>query len=128
MLKPLFLLLYLTLLASPAVFAQKATLQFIDTSDIHLPEIVKKSLNSMDAQSIDIDGDGDLDRVLAMEFVKNVVLINDGKGKFSDGSSWLSYLGATITPKPYPYYPCGDTEVLMLPASHCPSTGPWACM
>ena len=108
--KYLYLLPYLALILSPAALAQKTSLRFTDASDTHLPEIVKKSLNTMDARSIDIDGDGDLDLVLAMEFVKNVILINDGKGKFSDGSGRLPYLAATITPKPFPYYPYGDTE------------------
>ncbi|AHM60967.1 FG-GAP repeat-containing protein [Flammeovirgaceae bacterium 311] len=103
-------MLCLTLLAAPAAFAQKALLQFTDASETHLPEAVKKSLNSMDAKAVDIDEDGDLDLVLAMEFVKNVILINDGKGKFGDGSHRLPYLAAPVTPKPYPYYPYGDTE------------------
>ncbi len=105
-----YLLLCLALIAAPAAFAQKAPLQFTDASETHLPGAVKKSLNSMDARAVDIDADGDLDLVLAMEFVKNIILINDGKGKFSDGSHRLPYLPAPITPKPYPYYPYGDTE------------------
>ena len=98
------------LLIAPAAFAQKAALKFTDVSDTQLPDVVKKSYNTMDAKAIDIDGDGDLDLVLAMEFVKNVILINDGKGKFSDGSHRLPYLAETITPKPNPYYPYTDTE------------------
>ena len=34
----------------------------------------------MDAQVIDIDGDGDLDVILAIEFGRNVILINNGTG------------------------------------------------
>lgn len=108
--KPILVLLGITLLPATAVVAQKAAPHFTDASETHLPAIVKKSLNSMDAQAIDLDGDGDLDLVLAMEFVKNVILINDGKGKFSDGSQRLPYLAETITPKPNPYYPYTDTE------------------
>lgn len=39
-------------------------------------------LNSMDVRAADLDKDGDLDLVLANEFQKNVVLINDGTGRF----------------------------------------------
>ena len=42
--------------------------------------------NSMDAAVVDIDDDGDLDIVLAMEFVANAILINDGTGKLTDES------------------------------------------
>ena len=95
---------------TPAAFAQKTSLRFADASEANLPDIVKKSLNSMDAKSVDLDGDGDLDLVIAMEFVKNVILLNDGKGKFTDGSNRLPFLAETITPKPFPYYPNGDSE------------------
>lgn len=94
----------------PAAVAQELPIRFIDATETHLPEVVKKALNSMDARPADLDGDGDLDLVIAMEFVKNVILINDGSGKFSDGSSRLPDLAAPLSPKPYPYYPNGDTE------------------
>jgi hypothetical protein len=42
--------------------------------------------NSMDVEFADLDGDGDLDAVIAMEFKPNVLLLNDGKGKFEDAS------------------------------------------
>jgi WD40 repeat protein len=37
--------------------------------------------NSMDIEIGDLDGDGDKDLVIAMEFRPNVILLNDGKGK-----------------------------------------------
>ena len=40
--------------------------------------------NSMDGQVIDIDKDGDLDMIIAMEFRSNVILINDGKGNLNE--------------------------------------------
>jgi len=43
--------------------------------------------NSMDAQSADLDGDGDLDLVIAIEFGANRLLINDGGGAFQDLSA-----------------------------------------
>lgn len=43
--------------------------------------------NSMDAQSVDIDSDGDVDLIIAIEFGPNKLLLNDGSGVFSDQSS-----------------------------------------
>lgn len=37
----------------------------------------------MDADHGDVDGDGDIDLVLAQEFATNIILINDGAGSFS---------------------------------------------
>lgn len=45
--------------------------------------------HSMNAQSGDVDKDGDLDIVVAMEFEPNRLLINDGRGGFTDESSRL---------------------------------------
>jgi hypothetical protein len=41
---------------------------------------------SMDAAIIDVDGDGDLDLIIASEHAPNVLLINDGTGRFSNQS------------------------------------------
>ncbi len=43
--------------------------------------------NSMDGQAIDIDQDGDLDMIIAVEFRRNVLLINDGTGRLVDESN-----------------------------------------
>ena len=51
-----------------------------DVSSTNLPDLVKRPFNSMDANVADIDNDGDLDIVLAIEFYKNVILLNDGNG------------------------------------------------
>ncbi len=42
---------------------------------------------SMDAKFGDLDGDGDLDIVVARERLSNLILINDGTGNFTDESS-----------------------------------------
>ena len=39
---------------------------------------------SMDAKAADLDGDGDLDLVVAMEWAPHLMLFNDGKGRFSE--------------------------------------------
>jgi len=85
--------------------------QFLkEQSETRLPEIVKLPLNSMDVHVADIDNDSDLDIVIAVEFHKNIILLNDGKGHFSNGSHLLPDKAEEITPKPYPYYPYHDSE------------------
>jgi hypothetical protein len=39
---------------------------------------------SMDAKAADLDRDGDLDLVVAMEWAPHLLLFNDGKGRFTD--------------------------------------------
>ncbi|WP_299117802.1 VCBS repeat-containing protein [uncultured Winogradskyella sp.] len=85
-----------------------------EVSSTHLPEIAKKPYNSMDASVSDIDADGDLDIVIAVEFYKNIILLNDGKGNFKDGSSRLPDKIAVANTKPYQYYPYHDSEDVML--------------
>ncbi len=43
--------------------------------------------NSMDGEALDIDNDGDIDMIIAMEFRRNVILINDGTGVLNDESN-----------------------------------------
>ncbi len=42
---------------------------------------------SMDVKAADIDGDGDLDIVLANEFQRNIILTNDGQGNFTNNGN-----------------------------------------
>ncbi|RZN84223.1 MAG: VCBS repeat-containing protein [Winogradskyella sp.] len=87
---------------------------FKDASSTHLPDITKKAYNSMDANVADIDADGDLDIVIAVEFRKNIILINDGMGNFSNGSNLLPDKVAKADSKPYQYYPYHDSEDVMV--------------
>lgn len=52
-----------------------------DVTKSNLPKGLR--VNSMDAEFIDVDEDNDLDIVVAVENAKNILLINDGHGKFT---------------------------------------------
>ena len=58
---------------------------FKDVSASHLP-LMSLQGRSMDAKPADLDGDGDIDLVIANEHSYNIILINDGKGHFTDES------------------------------------------
>lgn len=58
---------------------------FEEVSNTVLPLAALRS-NSMEVEFADLDSDGDLDAVIAMEFKPNVLLLNDGKGKFEYAS------------------------------------------
>ena len=62
------------------------TAYFRDVSKDNLPSIATR-IRTMDAKPADLDGDGDLDMVLCGEYAYNIILINDGKGKFTDETS-----------------------------------------
>ncbi|WP_430965533.1 FG-GAP repeat domain-containing protein [Spongiimicrobium sp. 2-473A-2-J] len=59
---------------------------FKNVSDTHLIS-TRLGNNSMDGEAVDIDQDGDMDMILAMEYKRNVILINDGTGKLEDQSA-----------------------------------------
>jgi hypothetical protein len=54
---------------------------FEDVTDTHVP--AAKYIHALDVALVDVDGDGDLDAVLAVEMGPNRLYINDGKGRFS---------------------------------------------
>jgi hypothetical protein len=59
---------------------------FTNVSETNLP-IADLGRLSMDASSADFDNDGDLDILIANEHRPNIMLINDGKGKFTNESA-----------------------------------------
>lgn len=58
--------------------------QYYDDSSGNLPD-VGASLQTKNVMAADIDKDGDIDIILANEFQRNVVLLNNGLGVFSEG-------------------------------------------
>lgn len=63
--------------------AETATPYFIDVSAAALPA-KRGSPNAMGATADDLDGDGDADLAIAIEYGTNRVLLNDGTGRFSE--------------------------------------------
>ncbi len=63
--------------------ARYSTTAFSDVSQTNLPQIATQG-RSMDAKPADLDGDGDLDIIVTGEFSYNLILMNDGNGKFTD--------------------------------------------
>ena len=57
---------------------------YVDVTATHLPMTL--SGFSMDARPADIDGDGDVDLVIASEFRTNILLLNGGDGRMTDAS------------------------------------------
>jgi hypothetical protein len=56
--------------------------RFEDVTQANLPAPPEAGLASMDAEAVDIDGDGDLDLVVPQEWRANRLLINEGQGRF----------------------------------------------
>ncbi|MEL6703813.1 MAG: T9SS type A sorting domain-containing protein [Bacteroidota bacterium] len=79
-------LLLALLLAAPPALAQPL---YLDVTDDALPTIPFNQRATMDIEAADLDGDGDLDIVLACEGCENVLLINNGDGTFADGRDRL---------------------------------------
>jgi hypothetical protein len=68
--------------------ADEDALRFDDVTDARLHTDALDGL-SMDAAAGDVDGDGDLDVVIANEFRPNLLLLDDGGGRFCDASDRL---------------------------------------
>ena len=77
------LLIAFTYLGAFDAFGQSPAITYRDVSSTHLPTGTLGG-NSMDARPADLDNDGDLDIVVACEFCRNRILMNDGSGVFTD--------------------------------------------
>lgn len=60
--------------------------RFADATRTHLPAV---NDGTQDVALVDLDRDGDLDMVVANEVPPNRLLLNDGKGRFTDASDRL---------------------------------------
>jgi hypothetical protein len=60
---------------------------YTEVSATHLPAGLAGPC--MDVAAGDADGDGDLDLALAMEYEPNILLLNDGRGRFRNASAQL---------------------------------------
>jgi hypothetical protein len=74
----------LAVASASAAFASSGG--FVDATETNLPAMDPGG-RSMHAAAADIDDDGDLDIIVAREFQTNLVLVNDGAGRFTDGSA-----------------------------------------
>ena len=54
---------------------------FVDATATHVP--IEPALHATDSVLIDVDGDGDLDAVLSVEYGANRLYINEGGGRFA---------------------------------------------
>jgi hypothetical protein len=85
-----YLVLLAILITSADNFSQNSSdtsqVIYIDVSAANLP-LSTLGNNSMDAKTADLDGDTDIDIVVACEFCPNIILINDGEGLFTNESA-----------------------------------------
>lgn len=84
MTRPLILLPLSILIAAGHTAAAAPLYRAADPGNLPPRDV---SLRAMDVAAGDIDGDGDIDLFIAQEFQSNRVLINDGKGNFTDESA-----------------------------------------
>lgn len=75
----------ITILTALLLTTSVAQAQLYINASANLPDNGAKGA-SMDVRAADLDNDGDLDIVLANEFQPNTILINDGKGRFTNGT------------------------------------------
>lgn len=78
------LTLALTLALTGQSVPAMAQVLYRDVTDTRIPTLVGPC---MDAAAGDVDGDGDIDIALAMEFYRNLLMINQGGGRFTFAGS-----------------------------------------
>jgi hypothetical protein len=75
------LTLLLSIVAISNVYSQNETPFFRDVTATHIP--ADTEAHALDVALVDIDKDGDLDAILALELLPNRLYLNDGTGKFT---------------------------------------------
>lgn len=73
--------LLLSLGVIDSVFSQNETKYFKDVTTTHVP--IDMKAHALDVVLEDVDKDGDLDAILALELLPNRLYLNDGTGKFT---------------------------------------------
>lgn len=83
--KHITLTLFTSSLFLSCIMTPPGNIGFQDVTTQNLP-VLELTNNSMDVEPLDIDRDGDLDLIIASEFRPNLILLNDGKGVFTNGT------------------------------------------
>ena len=78
---------------------------FIDATSTHLPQVDD---DTQDITLGDLDGDGDLDMVVANENPPNRLLLNDGTGRFTEAADRLELLVPLETRQAHVFDATGD--------------------
>ncbi|MBD9367308.1 VCBS repeat-containing protein [Xanthomonas sp. XNM01] len=95
---------------------------FIDASDTHLP---RTDDHTQGIALADIDGDGDLDMVIANQSPPNRLLINDGRGRFRDASERLDLATPLETREVHVFDADGDGHLDILFFNLTSNNGDW---
>ena len=95
---------------------------FVDATDTHLPAIRNKAQGVALA---DLDGDGDLDMVVATEAPPTRLLVNDGKGRFAEASDRLDQVTPLETREVHIFDANGDRRPDILLLNLTSNAGKW---
>ena len=95
---------------------------FIDATETHLPAIED---DTQDVTLADLDGDGDLDMVVANENPPNRLLLNDGSGHFTEHADRLELLVPLETRQAHVFDATGDGHPDILFLNLTSNAGAW---
>lgn len=96
--------------------------QFIDATASHLPQVRD---DTQDIALADLDGDGDLDMIVANERPPSRLLLNDGRGRFSDASQRLDLTVPMETREAHIFDANGDGRRDILLLNLTSNAGAW---
>ena len=95
---------------------------FVDATATHLPA---RDDGTQDADLVDLDGDGDLDLLLANETPPSRLLLNDGRGRFADASGRLELRVPMETRQAHVFDATGDGKPDILLLNLTSNAGRW---